>query len=523
MSDRPLFDPAKLRQPGEETVSGSISTAPLTPRRVNELIRGAVERHLPPTISVIGEIADFSRPASGHIYLTLKDEASELRCVLWRSSAVKLKFQPQDGLKVIATGAIEVYSPRGTYQLVARKLEPVGTGALELAFRQLREKLAREGLFDPARKRPLPAYPQRVGIVTSPTGAAIRDILRAFERRWPSLEVFVFPCVVQGDAAAPQIVAAIQLMNRVAAQLGGIDVAIVGRGGGSLEDLWAFNEEIVARAIAGSAIPIVSGIGHEVDITIADLVADVRAATPTAAAELITPNHADLCASIARMAVRIQQEVLRQLKLDQGRLLATARHDCIARPLRRLREMGQLLDERQHKLRLALGHRLRHDRQWLAQSELALAAYGSGVIFARRSQQLDARLIRLRTAAADALRKRERRLMQAGRRVEHALPARRLARLAERLAQDGQRVALGLSRGLERRRALLAARVETLTACDPKRVLQRGYSLTRDGKTRRVLRSIAEIKAGQGVITELHDGEFFSRADDPRQKRLFSE
>lgn len=519
-ADRPLFDPSRLRPAAPPPAE---PPAPLTPRRVNELIRGAVEAHLPATLSVLGEIADFSRPASGHMYLTLKDDSSELRCVLWRSSAAKLKFQPQDGLRVIATGAIEVYSPRGTYQLVARRLEPVGAGALELAFRQLREKLAREGLLDPARKRSLPAFPQRIGVVTSPTGAAIRDILHACARRWPALEIYIFPCAVQGNSAAGEIAAAIARMNQMSGALGGLDAAIVGRGGGSLEDLWAFNEERVARAIAASSIPIVCGIGHEVDLTIADLVADVRAATPTAAAELVTPDRAELAADLAQRMVRVQQSVLRRLALERAHLKGVQRTEVLARPTRRLMEQSQSLDDRHRRLLLALTRNVQRRRNALAQLEVALARHGAGARFTRRVRQLEMRLARLATALQRGLRRAEQRLTLIGRRSDVASPHSRAERLSERLEQLLNRVSRATSAGLQRRRERLAASVETLTACDPRRVLARGYSLTRDGRTRRVLRSITEIKAGQGVITELHDGEFFSRADDPKQKRLFSD
>jgi len=266
VAERLPFDPARIRRPAPPRDAGGPTL--LSVRQVNELVRGAIAAHLPPTLHVLGEIGDLSRPASGHLYLTLKDPSSELRCVMWRSTAASLKFAPEAGMEVIATGSLEVYTPRGTYQLIVRKLEPRGVGALEVAFRQLKEKLEREGLFDPRRKKPLPRIPERIAVVTSPTGAAIRDILHTLARRFPALEIIVFPVRVQGEGAAEEIAAAIRLLNEHAAALGGLDLAIVGRGGGSLEDLWAFNEEVVARAIAASRIPIVSAVGHEVDVKI---------------------------------------------------------------------------------------------------------------------------------------------------------------------------------------------------------------------------------------------------------------
>jgi hypothetical protein len=262
MAERQPFDPSRIQVPESERLPPVELPGTITPRQVNELVRGALARHIPQTLHVLGEIADLSRPQSGHIYFSLKDPHSELRCAMWRSTAVKLKFQPEPGMEVIATGGLEVYTPRGTYQLIVRKLEPRGVGALEVAFRQLKERLEREGLFDPARKKPLPKIPQRIAVVTSPTGAAIRDIVQTLARRFPALEILVWPVRVQGEGAAAEIAEAIRQLNRHAAALGGIDVAIVGRGGGSLEDLWAFNEEVAARAIAASEIPIILSPSH---------------------------------------------------------------------------------------------------------------------------------------------------------------------------------------------------------------------------------------------------------------------
>lgn len=493
----------------------------LTPRAVNDLVRGVLTRHIPRTLHVLGEIGDLSRPHSGHVYFSLKDASSELRCVMWRGTAVKLKFNLEPGMEVIATGGLEVYTPRGTYQLITRKLEPRGVGALEVAFRQLKERLEREGLFDPRRKKPLPKIPQRVAVVTSPSGAAVRDILRTLARRFPAIEILVFPARVQGEGAAKEIADAIRQMNRHAEALGGIDVAIVGRGGGSLEDLWAFNEEVVARAIAAGTIPIVSAVGHEVDISISDLVADVRAATPTAAAELIAPRQVDLIEWLDRQATRALRAASHAVELVRGRLEARLAYDGLARPLGRLRERGQLIDERQQRLRLVTVERFRAANEHLNRTELAILRFGAGAQFAQLGQRLEHRLFQIRRGMERMLYLRDRRLNAKTARLQHLLPIRRLARYDEHLRQTNQRMVHTLRQSLIHHRRLLRTRMEAVAACDPKRVLRRGYSVTRDATTRRVIRSIEEIKDKMRIITELADGEFRSTADDPRQPGLF--
>ncbi|MFQ5806153.1 MAG: exodeoxyribonuclease VII large subunit [Phycisphaerae bacterium] len=495
--------------------------ATMTPRAVNELVRGALARHIPATLHVLGEIGDLSRPQSGHLYFSLKDAYSELRCVMWRSAAVRLKFTPELGMEVIATGGLEVYTPRGTYQLIVRKLEPRGVGALEVAFRQLRERLEREGLFDPERKKPLPKVPQRVAVVTSPSGAAIRDISQTLARRFPAVEILVFPVRVQGEGAAQEIAGAIRQMNRHAQLLGGIDVAIVGRGGGSLEDLWAFNEEVVARAIALGAIPIVSAVGHEVDVTISDLVADVRAATPTAAAELIAPRLVDLLEWLDRQAARVLRATGQAVDLARSRLEALLASDGLARPLARVRERGQLVDERQQRLRLVTAGRFRMARERLGHAEVSILRFGSGMRVAQLSQRLEQRVSRARRGVERVLLFHERRVNARVARLQRVVPSGRLERYDEHLHHARQRIAATLRQAVAHHRRLLKARVEAIAACDPKRVLRRGYSVTREARTRRVIRSIEEIRDRMRIVTELADGEFRSTADDPRQPRLF--
>ncbi len=289
MSNLPLFDYGTENGRVEEESLGSVpdlaSPDVLSVTELTRLIKRKIESQFRDLV-VCGEISNLSRPRSGHLYFDIKDEGARLRSVLWKGKAAKVAFDLENGLAVRVSGRIEVYPPQGAYQLIVTQIEPEGIGPLELAYRQLCDRLRVEGLFDPTRKRPLPKYPKRVAVVSSPTGAAIRDILTVTRRRWPLAEVWVSPAKVQGEGAGSEIAAAIELINRCE----GLDLVIVARGGGSLEDLWAFNEERVARAIANSKLPVITGIGHETDQTIADLVADLRAPTPSGAAEIAVPD-----------------------------------------------------------------------------------------------------------------------------------------------------------------------------------------------------------------------------------------
>jgi exodeoxyribonuclease VII large subunit len=264
---------------------------------------------------VEGEISNFRIPSSGHFYFTLKDEKSQIRAVMFRSQNRTLEFAPEDGLSVICRGRLNVYETRGEYQLILDYLEPKGRGALQLAFEQLKQKLAQEGLFDPDHKKPLPQLPRKIGIVTSPTGAAIRDILNVIERRFANVEILICPVKVQGEGAAQEIATALQELN----QIPEIDVVILARGGGSIEDLWPFNEEVVARAIYHSEIPVISAVGHEVDFTIADFVASLRAPTPSAAAELVVRNKGDLIRNLDTMYVRLKNSIRKVYEFNQSR------------------------------------------------------------------------------------------------------------------------------------------------------------------------------------------------------------
>lgn len=287
-------------------------------------------------VAVRGEISGLSRPRSGHVYFKLKDESAQISAVLWKMDAQRIVFDLCDGLSVQAWGKLAVYAPRGEYQLTIRKLEPEGIGALELAFRQTVERLNAQGFFDPARKRKLPRFPNRIVVVTSPTGAAIRDFLQVVGRRWRSLEVLIAPARVQGEGAAEEIAAALEMAN----QLDGIDFVVLARGGGSLEDLWAFNEEVVARAIFASRLPVVSAVGHEVDVTVADLVADVRALTPSEAGERCVPDLEEVARHIERLGQRLHHAG--QGRIDEARRRFDRLKDRLDRSVRRDLEVRRM-------------------------------------------------------------------------------------------------------------------------------------------------------------------------------------
>jgi exodeoxyribonuclease VII large subunit len=327
---------------------------------------------------VEGELSGVKRPQSGHVYFALKDEKARLDVVLWRSSAVRLKFEPEDGLVVRVRGRLTVYAPQGRYQMEADSLEPVGAGPLQIAFEQLRKRLEAEGLFDPLRKRPLPLFPRRVALVTSPSGAAVRDLIHVATRRWPPIELVVVPVRVQGAGAAEEIAAGIRV-----ADARGFDVLVVGRGGGSLEDLWAFNEEPVARAIFLARTPVVSAVGHEVDVTISDLVADVRAATPSAAAELVTPDRVEVMGGLRGTGQRLARAVRQLLDDGRRRVDAAASARPFRRPLERVHEAGILVDDVAARLARAGRERLRRSGESLERAAARLDALSPLKVLAR--------------------------------------------------------------------------------------------------------------------------------------------
>jgi exodeoxyribonuclease VII large subunit len=334
----------------------------LTVSALTALVKEVVEGTFA-LVWVSGEISNFSRPQSGHCYLTLKDDEAQLRAVIWRSTAASVRCDLHDGLEVICRGHLDVYAARGTYQLVIEEIQPKGLGALEQALRKLREKLAREGLFDKARKRALPVFPRRIAFVTSPTGAAIRDFLEVLRRRWCGADVLIVPVRVQGIGAAEEIAQAIASVNRLAHP---IDVLVVGRGGGSLEDLWAFNEEAVVRAIHGSRIPVVSAVGHEIDVTLADLVADLRALTPSEAAERIVPAIEEVLAGLRNQHHRISAALRGRVADARAKLDGLGGRRVLRKPFDRLHEVGRQLDQLGARAARAVRNRFTRSQQQAA-------------------------------------------------------------------------------------------------------------------------------------------------------------
>ena len=310
------------------------------------LIKDMLEEEFP-SVWVEGEISNLVRAASGHLYFSIKDERAQLRSVMFRGDNSRLNFEPEDGVNVLARGRVSVYPPSGRYQLIVSEMKPLGLGVLYLEFEKLKERLAGEGLFDDSRKRALPEFPRLIGVVTSPKGAAVRDVISIIERRYPLAEIVLYPVKVQGDGASSEIVGAIEAMNR----WGKPDLLIVGRGGGSLEDLWAFNEEVVARAIAASKLPVVSAVGHEIDFTISDLVSDLRAPTPSAAAELVVPDAQRLLSKMTSISDKMRREVMAVLERLVDRFEHLSSHYGLKRVPRMVEEAMQTIDRNQLAMR----------------------------------------------------------------------------------------------------------------------------------------------------------------------------
>ena len=348
---------------------------------VTELVtalRDVVESSLPPCC-VEGEISGARRSPAGHWYLTLKDDSSEIGAVIWRSTTSRMKFQPEDGVQVVAAGSLQVYLARGTCQFIITRLLPQGTGDLELAFRQLKEKLAEEGLFDVDRKRPLPQFPRRIALVTSPSGAAVRDMIQVLMRRWPGARVIVVPVPVQGKDAAPRIAAALTSVHRIP----DVDVVIAGRGGGSLEDLWAFNEEVVARAIIACRVPVVSAVGHETDVTIADLVADRRALTPSEAAELVVPSSSEVRRHLNHLLSRMDRLMTAHIERIRLQLQAIRSRPAFERPMTLIDDRRRRLDELAMLGERAINLQIDRNRQRLAATAASLNALSPLSVLAR--------------------------------------------------------------------------------------------------------------------------------------------
>lgn len=313
----------------------------LTVSQLSYLLKNVLEVEFP-TVWVAGEVSNLSKPQSGHIYFTLKDDNAQMRGVIWRSTVERTRFEIKEGMQMICCGNIDLYPPRGSYQLVVRSAEPLGIGPLQLAFQQLHEKLSKEGLFEQHHKKNIPVIPRRIGVVTSPTGAAIRDFLQILNRRWSGAEVTVLPARVQGDEAAREIAKAIRLANQFQPEF---DVLVVTRGGGSMEDLWSFNEEQVVRAIFASVVPVISAVGHEIDVTLSDLVADVRALTPSEAAEKVVPSKDEMRRRIFQQKSFLDQLLLSRLESAYDRLIQIESRPIFRRPLDRIRDLQRSIDE----------------------------------------------------------------------------------------------------------------------------------------------------------------------------------
>ena len=343
-------------------------------RQIKELLENSF-----PRLWVEGELSNFKRHTSGHLYFTLKDENAQISCAMWRFRAGTLPFAPESGMKVLVEGDVQVYEKGGNYQLIIQQIQPAGIGALQLAFEQLKRKLHAEGLFDASHKKPLPAFPERIGVITSPTGAAIRDIISVLTRRFPGIEILLYPVRVQGDGAAQEIAEAIADFNRY----GEADLLIVGRGGGSLEDLWAFNEEIVARAIYASGIPVISAVGHEVDYSIADFVADHRAPTPSAAAEIAVRDRREVSGELNYYQEKLATVFRKQIDNQRTRLQRIQEGYGFRRPLDMIYQSNQRLDELQRSIGASLNYYLQLQRSRLEKLEQQLRAINPEAILQR--------------------------------------------------------------------------------------------------------------------------------------------
>lgn len=416
------------------------------------------------SIWVEGEISNLARPASGHIYFTLKDSGAQVRCALFRNNAARVRQALRDGLAVKVRGKVSLFEGRGDYQLILDTVEPAGDGALRLAFEALKEKLGAEGLFSSERKVALPAHPQRIGIISSPTGAVIRDIISVFRRRAPQVELTLIPTAVQGREAIGQIVRALQRADSL-----GFDALILARGGGSLEDLWCFNEEDVARAIAACVTPIVSAVGHETDVSISDFVADVRAPTPSAAAELLAPDSSDLQRRIDSLQRRLLLQM--QNRLAHARLRVEGLSRRLRHPGERLRQQAQRLDDLDMRLRRAFEQRLNQRRERLARLDTRLAA-------------------------------------------QH--PGRTLALLKQRLDSLSERLPRAMREALKDRRQQLQATVQTLQVVSPLATLGRGYSILLDERGQ-AIRSASQTHNGQRLTARLGEGQLQVRVEDNHQ------
>lgn len=440
----------------------SDSQAPWSVSRLNREVRGCLETRIG-AVWVEGEISNLRRQPSGHQYFSLKDEYAQVSCVMFRSVGGSTSLQ--DGMRVEVRGAIGVYEPRGQYQIVVQRVRPRGEGELEARLRQLQEKLRTEGLLDHTRKRTLPPHPSRVGVVTSPVGAAIRDFLQILRRRAPHIAVFIAPVRVQGRGAAAEIAAAIgQFSDAARSGFPAVDVIVVTRGGGSLEDLWEFNEESVARAIAASAVPVISAVGHETDVTTSDLVADVRAPTPSAAAEILSSDRGEMLERLRTGTRRLTRDVSIHLQRARAKLSAMTDSGVFVRPARRLSDLRQRNDDMTEQAAAAIDARLEFLRNALSKTSAVLAA---------RS------------------------------------PARQLTVWGQRLSALQRQQGQAIAAALRQRKQAAARQAQAMELLGPQRTLQRGFTVTMDTR-RRPLASAQRAAGEKEIITVFADGEIKS-------------
>lgn len=466
---------AQVKRPVAPAEPAAAGEGPLSVTQLAQQINSALRDRLPTSLHVRGEISQWKAAGSGHRYFSLKDPQSCIDAKMWKSAAAALKFEPAEGQEVIVTGRVDFWSVRGQLSLVVESIEPVGQGALELAFRQLVEKLRNEGLFEPGRKKQIPRYPQRIALLSSPQAAGYIDVLKVLgPLTW--LKLFLLPIPVQGAGAAERIAAAIRLLSAPHGDLGNIDVALLVRGGGSVEDLWAFNEEIVARAMAECRVPIVTGVGHEVDTTIADLVADLRAHTPTEAAQQVVRHWKNAPDHLGQLQVRLNREARDMVRAGRLRLQGLERHEALRRPADLVDRRRQMLDDQTRRLVDGLRGRLQRAGERVRREEL--------------------RLSRLHPWARLALQRQG------------------LVRLDERMAGMVQH-------RLERDRARLAGIAGKLQALDPTAVLGRGFTVTRLERTGQLLRDPDQVRPGDPLVTETARGQVRSVAGAEGQAELF--
>jgi exodeoxyribonuclease VII large subunit len=421
------------------------------------------------TIWIEGEISNLSTPSSGHLYFSLKDAEAQIRCAMFRGQSRFLEFKPENGDHVLIKAQVSLYEPRGDYQLIVEYMEETGDGLLLRAFEALKQRLAAEGLFDARHKKPIPKLPQCIGLITSPTGAAVHDVLTVLKRRYPAAPVIVFPVKVQGTEAKRELVKALAIADRLKL----CDVLILARGGGSLEDLWAFNEEIVARAVFECETPIVTGIGHEIDSTIADFVADLRAPTPSAAAEAVTPDSAVLLARFQRIDQQICQRMNAVLERERETLRVLGKRLHQEHPSRRLQTQSQRLDQ----LELRLEHSMRNS--------------------------VSKRDVRVRTQLAALARHQ---------------PQQRLRMLEMRRSQVCQRFYLAIQRLLEKQSQRVSGLAEHLQAVSPLATLTRGYAVASKPDTGKIIRSVHDIQPDERMETRIADGILISRIEETRKR-----